>query len=77
MSDQATATFVESTERTPFEREVERRIIDLTDEMMNQIDSLGRKHKATPEQIRAAVYRFGGSDLAECWEEYVWEEGED
>ena len=73
MSDQATATFVESTERTPFEREVERRIIDLTDEMMNQIDSLGRKHQATPEQVKAAVYRFGGADLADYWDEYAWE----
>lgn len=63
-------------DRTPFEARIERLIVDHTDGMLRAIDRLASEMGVEAGVVDRAVDRFGGGDLADCWFEFLAEEGE-
>lgn len=58
-------------ERTSLEASVEQLIVEATDKLMADID-LVRERAGTSDLVtRAMIDRFGGGDLADCWDDYL------
>lgn len=61
-------------EKTAFDLAVEALIVTETQTLLGKIDRLAREHGVSAVIVSRAVDRFGGADLADCWDEYAEEQ---
>jgi hypothetical protein len=60
-------------ERSFFEADAERRIVEHTTALLNELDRLALRHDVDKQTVEAACQRFSGPDLADCWADYIAE----
>jgi hypothetical protein len=56
-----------------FTRKVERLIVDHTERLLQALDAAAHESLITDAQVRQLCARFSGSDLEDCWLNFVAE----
>lgn len=56
-----------------FDQAAERAIVDHTDALLNALDRLALRYDVDQLTVHEACQRFSGTDLADCWDDYIGE----